>query len=140
MKNKHNTMNSASASATYLKMLDKVVRSGSSQTVCYLVEVIAKKSQDVVWNVTVTNHGHKDNYSYPNIRRISMDKFYDIVFQQPNCFFKLCKALPDILDDVISDDHSIRLVNTVYEELDKADFYRSLYLLAFKTYEGFEAF
>lgn len=121
-------------------MLDKVVRSGSSQTVCYLVEVIAKKSQDVVWNVTVTNHGHKDNYSYPNIRRISMDKFYDIVFQQPNCFFKLCKVLSDILDDVISDDHSIRLVNTVYEELDKADFYRSLYLLAFKTYEEFEAF
>ena len=29
VKNKHNTMNSASTSATYLKMLDKVMRSGN---------------------------------------------------------------------------------------------------------------
>ncbi len=138
MKNKHNTMNSAAASATYLKMLDKLMRSGSNETICYLVEVIAKRSQNVVWNVTITNNGHRDNYSHPNIRRISIDKFYDVVFGGENTFFKLCQALPKVLDDVIADDSSIKLVNTVYDELDKDHFYKSLYLLAFKTYEGFD--
>ena len=69
-----------------------------------------------------------------------MDKFYGIVFGQTDAFFKLCKALPSILDDVISEDESAKLNITVYDELDKTDFYKSLYLLAFKTYEGFEKF
>ena len=30
------------------------------------------------------------------------------------------------------------LTNTVYDELGKADFNRSIYLLAFSTYEGFQ--
>ena len=77
---------------------------------------------------------------YWQIRRVSIDKFYEIVFNDKNAFFKLCKALPDILDDVISADESSKLKNTVYDELDKTDFYKSLYLLAFKTYEGFDNF
>jgi hypothetical protein len=52
----------------------------------------------------------------------------------------MCKALPNILDDVIAEDESAKLKNTVYDELDKTDFYKSLYLLAFKTYEGFDNF
>ena len=69
-----------------------------------------------------------------------MDKFYEIVFGDKDAFFKLCKVLPSILDDVIADDQSAMLNNTVYDELDKTDFYKSLYLLAFKTYEGFDNF
>ena len=42
--------------------------------------------------------------------------------------------------DVLADDTSIKLTNTVYDELDKEDFYKSLYLLAFRTYEGFDKF
>ena len=41
---------------------------------------------------------------------------------------------------MISEDESAKLKNTVYDELDKTDFYKSLYLLAFKTYEGFDNF
>ena len=137
MKNKHNTMNSASATATYLKMLNKLMRSGSTETVCYLVEVIAKKSQDIIWDVTITDNGHKERYSHPNIHRISIDRFYEVVFGDKFAFFKLCQVLPEVLDDVLADDQSIQLVNTVYDELDKKDFYKSLYLLAFQTYEGF---
>jgi hypothetical protein len=138
MKNKHNTMNSASTSATYLKMLDRLMRSGSAETKCYLVEVIAKHSQDVVWNVTITNNGHKDKYQNPNIRRISIDKFYELVFGDKNAFFKLCQALPTILDDILTEEPSISMRYEVYDELDKTDFYKSLYLLAFRTYEGFD--
>ena len=100
------------------------------------VEIIAKKSQDIKWSITVD----KNPRSHKQIRRVSIDKFYEIVFNDKNAFFKLCKALPDILDDVISADESAKLKNTVYDELDKTDFYKSLYLLAFKTYEGFDKF
>ena len=110
------------------------------KAVCLLVEVIAKRSQDIVWKVTVNSNGHKEKFSHERIRRMSIDKFYGKVFNDKLAFFKLCKVLPDVLDDVISEDPATMLTTTVYDELDKTDFYKSLYLLAFKTYEGFENF
>lgn len=138
MKNKHNTMNAASASDTYIKMQSKILH--DDQATCMLVETIAKRSQNIVWEISINENGRRQRYSHERIRRVSMDKFYNIVFDDNNAFFKLCKALPVILDDVIAEDDSIRLRNTVYDELDTNDFYKSLYLLAFQTYEGFENF
>ena len=71
-----------------------------------------------------------------------MDKFYEIVFNDNLAFAKLCKALPLILDDVISELGSASNHNTVFNELAaiSPDIMKSLYLLAFKTYEGFEKF
>lgn len=138
MKNKHNTMNSSSASDTYVKMQSKILH--DDKATCMLVETIAKRSQNAVWVITINENGLKQRYSHERIRRVSMDKFYEIVFGDKDAFYKLCKALPDILDDVIATDESARLKNTVYDELDKSDFYKSLYLLAFKTYEGFDNF
>lgn len=132
MKNKHNTMNSASAAKTYVKMQNKILE--DDHATCLLVEVIAKRSQDTNWVVTVDGK----QFSHDRIRRVSIDKFYQLVFGDKEAFKKLCIALPRILDDVIADDKSIRLVNTVYDELDKADFAKSLYTLAFSTYEGFD--
>ena len=134
MKNKHNTMNSASSQKTYIKMQGKILE--DDKATCMLVEIIAKRSQDIKWNIRVDGQ----NRSHKQIRRVSIDKFYEIVFGQKDAFFKLCKALPDILDDVVSEDESAKLQNTVYDELDKTDFYKSLYLLAFQTYEGFDRF
>lgn len=138
IKNKHNTMNSASASDTYVKMQNKILK--DDKAICFLVETIAKKSQNITWGLTINKDGRKEYYSHDRIRRISMDLFYEIVFNDKYAFLKLCKALPIILDDVLKDDDTIRLKNTVYEELDKSNFYKSLYLLAFSTYEGFERF
>lgn len=134
MKNKHNTMNSSSSQKTYMKMQNKILE--DDKATCMLVEVIAKKSQNKKWNVTVD----KRRYSHDRILRVSLDKFYEIVFNDKDAFCKLCKALPTILDDVIEEDKSAKLQNHVYDELDKKDFYKSLYLLAFKTYEGFDNF
>ncbi len=131
-------MNSASASDTYVKMQNKILK--DDKAVCMLVEAIAKKSQNIIWNLTINEKGRKEYYSHERIRRVSMDKFYEIVFGDKNAFLKLCKSLPDILDDVIEEDATARLNNTVYEELDKTDFYKSIYLLAFKAYEGFDKF
>lgn len=95
---------------------------------------------NIVWEVSINNNGRKEKFSHDRIRRMSIDKFYEKVFDDKLAFFKLCKALPDILDDVVNEDASAKLTSTVYDELDKTDFYKSLYLLAFKTYEGFENF
>lgn len=134
MKNKHNTMNSAASQKTYMKMQHKIVR--DNDATCMLVEAIAKKSQNKTWIVTVD----KEQFNNPKIRRVSMDKFYEIVFGETNAFMKLCKALPDILDDVISSLRVAEQKNTVFEELEaiSPDVTKSLYLLAFKSYDGFD--
>jgi len=103
-----------------------------------LVETIAKKSQKIKWAVTIDGK----SYSHNRILRVSMDKFYEIVFGDKLAFAKLCKALPIILDDVISQSDEATLKNSVCEQLKEksAESLKSLYLLAFETYEGFDRF
>ncbi len=69
-----------------------------------------------------------------------MDKFYELVFGAPKAFYKLCMALPQIIEDVVSENQALALNNTVYKELTKehSDLLTALYLLAFSTYEGFD--
>ena len=136
LKNKHNTMNSASSQKTYMKMQNQLLQ--DDRAVCMLVEVIAKKSQNIKWTATVDGK----SYSHDRIRRISIDKFYEIVFGDNEAFFKLCCALPDILDDVIIELKCGSIQNSVYDELHhlSPDTFKSLYLLAFKTYDGFQNF
>lgn len=136
MKNKHNTMNSSSGQATYMKMLNQLVKDPCST--CMLVEVIAKKSQNIPWITTLNGTQYNNN----NIRRVSIDKFYEIVFGDKDAFMKLCRALPLILDDVISEVHKGVVDNKVIRELNQisSNTFKSLYLLAFRTYEGFSKF
>lgn len=106
------------------------------EATCYLVEVISKHSRDDAWRISLDGkpHGHK------KIRRMSMDKFYALVFGEENAFFKLCKVLPEIIEDVVKENPGLALKNTVYTELTRehADILTSLYMLAFATYEGFD--
>lgn len=136
IKNKHNTMNSAASQKTYMKMQNKIIR--DSKATCMLVEVIATRSQNKTWITTVD----KERFENEHIRRVSMDKFYEIVFGDSTAFAKLCKALPLILDDVIKELGSSSNQNTVFSELAaiSPNIMKSLYLLAFKTYEGFDKF
>lgn len=136
LKNKHNTMNSASAHKTYIKMQAKLLE--DDESICYLVEAIARKSQDISWEISID----KSKRIHKKIRRISMDKFYTIVFQDQYAFYKLCRALPLIIEDVVKDNHELSLKNSVFEQLSEqnADILTSLYVLAFATYEGFEKY
>lgn len=136
MKDKHNTMNSTALRKTYIKMQHKLVN--DKDATCMLVEAIAEQSQNKTWVVTVD----KERFNNPKIRRVSMDKFYEIVFGDATAFMRLCKALPDILDDVISSLRVAKQKNTVFEELEaiSPDVTQSLYLLAFKSYDGFDNF
>lgn len=134
LKNKHNTMNSASSQKTYMKMQAKLL--DDDQAVCYLVETISKKSKNETWKITLD----KKPRSHNRIRRMSMDKFYELVFDDSTAFYRLCVALPKIIEDVVKDNKELALNNTVYTELteEHSDLLTALYLLAFSTYEGFE--
>ncbi len=136
MKNKHNTMNSSASQKTYMKMQEKILR--DSKATCMLVEAIASKSQNKTWIVSVD----KEQFDNEHIRRVSMDKFYEIVFGDSNAFMKLCKVLPEILDDVLKRMPEQQHSNTVFEELKaiSPNISKSLYMLAFKTYDGFDNF
>lgn len=78
--------------------------------------------------------------SNKHIRRISMDAFYALVFEDPLAFYKLCSTLPKIISDVLKKTNVGELQNTVLEELTaiNKDLEKSLFLLAFKEYEGFK--
>lgn len=134
LKNKHNTMNAASSQKTYMKMQAKLL--DDDRATCYLVEVISKRSKDETWNISLDKRPRSHN----KIRRMSMDRFYGLVFGDPNAFYKLCIALPKIIEDVVTDNSELAINNTVFNELtkDHADLLTAIYLLAFSTYEGFE--
>lgn len=84
MKNKHNTMNSAAAGKTYIKMQSQLL--DDDDCACFLVEAIAKKSQNIKWSTTVDGK----SVSHKKIRRVSLDQFYALVTGQEDAFYKMC--------------------------------------------------
>lgn len=134
MKNKHNTMNSSSSQKTYMRMLNKIAK--DTEAVCFLVEVIAKNSQNIMWKVSLDNQ----RVANPRIRRVSIDKFYEIVTGDRNAFYKLCMVIPEIIDEIIAEYKDLQVSeDTVIIELQEKnpDLLKALYLLAFEEYEGF---
>lgn len=136
MKNKHNTMNSSSSKNTYIRMLDQLVN--ESEATCMLVEVIAKNSQNISWDTTI----NKRKVSNNSIRRVSIDKFYELVTNDSLAFKKLCEILPNVIHDVVNNIILDNKSNTVVSELKEIspNLLKSLYLLSFKKYEGFGDF
>lgn len=135
MKNKHNTMNSSAAQKTFLKMTTQLLNDDNCD--CYLVEIIAKKSQNIIWNVSLDY----EKVSNEHIKRVSIDKFYEEVTGDKDAFYKICKQLPIIIDEIIAEnDEFVVEDDTVISELrsKNPDILKSLYMLAFSTYEGFK--
>lgn len=139
MKNKHNTMNSASSGKTYMKMQGQLL--SDDDCACFLVEAIAKKSQNITWAVTVDGAKQK----HRRIRRVSMDEFYHTVTGQRDAFYKMCMILPGVIEDVVANADSITVPqDTVIDELQKiadnknGSFALALYMLGFGSYYGFD--
>ena len=91
MKNKHNTMNSSASGKTYIKMQNQLLN--DDDCACFLVEAIAKKSQNIKWSTTVDGR----SVSHRRIRRVSMDQFYALVTGQEDAFYQICMVLPSII-------------------------------------------
>lgn len=143
MKNKHNTMNSASAGKTFIKMQNQLLR--DDDCACFLVEAIAKRSQNEKWETTVDGQkvGHR------LIRRVSMDRLYALVTGEDDAFYKLCMVLPGVIQRVVEDSgNDLVPKDTVMDELIKlADESKienrdlalamAIYMLGFSSYNGF---
>lgn len=137
MKNKHNTMNSSSSAKTYMRMQNKILQNG--ENCCYLVEIIAKRSQNIAWTCSLDG----ESVQHERIRRVSIDQFYEVVTGQPNAFADLCAVLPRVIGDVVAQEETVLIENTVLADLQKHgvhDILQNLYLLAFQKYQGFERF
>ncbi len=142
MKNKHNTMNSSAAGKTYIKMQNQLLK--DDDCACFLVEAIAKKSQNIKWSTTVD----KQKVSHRHIRRVSIDNFYALVTGEDDAFYQICMVLPNVIKTVVESNEQIQIPNdTAYEELknmskefegnDEFAFSMALYMLGFSTYNGF---
>ena len=135
MKNKHNTMNSSSSQKTYMGMQNQILNHPADM--CFLVETIAKRSQNIVWRCSVNNKP----VACEKIRRVSMDKFYELVTGIENAFYLVCKQLPVTIEKLIKNDVVDTVEqDTVIDELKakNPDLLKAIYLLAFETYYGFE--
>lgn len=130
LKNKHNTMNSDSSNFSYQKMLKHNLDS-KNENVYALVEVIAKKSQNIVW---------KDQ-KHQNIRRISIDKIYEILTGDKLSFYKLCQqfilSIKKVNNKETKNIESGSLVIDKMKKID-ADLVNALFKVAFKSYPGFD--
>ena len=137
MKNKHNTMNSSASQKTYINMQNHLLKNPNDE--CYLVEILAPKSRNIVWELSVD----KIHCSDERIRRVSVDHFYKIVTGKEDAFYQICSQLPITINKLISN-NQVKTVekDTVVEELKEKspNLLKALYLLAFENYLGFESF
>lgn len=138
MKNKHNTMNSASSAKTYMKMQGQLLK--DDDCACFLVEAIAKKSQNIAWSVSVDGTKQK----HRRIRRVSMDEFYKTVTGQDDAFYQMCMVLPSVIQEVVATSDNIvvphdTVINELQSIANKKDgsFALALYMLGFESYIGF---
>ena len=144
MKNKHNTMNSAAAGKTYIKMQSQLL--DDDDCACFLVEAIAKKSQNIKWSTTVDGK----SVSHKKIRRVSLDQFYALVTGQEDAFYKMCMVLPKVIEKVVNEggedvkvphDSVMSELRRIAKEMDTDDenlaMALAVYLLGFSTYNGF---
>ena len=143
MKNKHNTMNSASSAKTYIKMQGQILE--DDDCACLLVEAIAKKSQNIKWTTKVDGK----NVQHRLIRRVSMDQFYAILTGEENAFYKMCMVLPKTIKEVVNEESSVKVPHdTVIDDLrkvaalygekdDELAMAMAVYMLGFNTYMGF---
>lgn len=107
---------------------------------CYLVEIIAKRTQDKSWKPTFEGAKAETN---ERIRRISIDKFYEIITGDKQAFFKLIIVLPQLLKEIVAEEGIISTgENTVLSELERKNpnHLLALFNLSFQQYEGFSEF
>ena len=65
-------------------------------TTCYLVEMLAEPNQDSLWEVTLDNQ----KLYHENIRRISLNKFYQQITNISDAYKSLQQVLPKVLEDI----------------------------------------
>ncbi len=99
--------------------------------------------QNIKWTTKVDGK----SVQHRLIRRVSMDQFYAILTGEEDAFFKMCMALPTVINSVVNEEGSVSIPHdTVIDELRKVaevyseqteDLAMAVYMLGFHTYMGF---
>ncbi|MFP3155080.1 Eco47II family restriction endonuclease [Lachnospiraceae bacterium ZAX-1] len=142
VKNKHNTMNVRSAAGVY-EELEGLAKS-NPKAMCYLVEIISKKSSDEVWQQTI----NEKKMEHPRIHKISADKFYELATGDKDAFKQLCEALPAATSDFLlknglmgnfGNTGRLGAYQTLMEKADEdgTDILREMFKISFTSYNGF---
>ncbi|MDC7783199.1 Eco47II family restriction endonuclease [Priestia megaterium] len=138
IKNKHNTLNSSSAKATFEK-LEGFANQYPNAT-AYLILIIAKKSTDKVWTPGGKYH--------PRVRIISADQFYAKVTGIEDAFFQLCNFIPKAVQFYLQNLEQVHhsQESTLFKQLSEqtddssSDFWQRLIYETFETYKGFQRY
>ena len=99
-------MNSLSSQKTFMKMQNHLLNSKNSKDICALVEVIAKKSANEPWVISLDGQRQTSN---ERLRRISIDKFYEIITGDKLAFKKLCEQLPKTIEKLLKQNLHLQL-------------------------------
>ena len=88
-------------SLTKKKMNSLMIRCFDKQihdkgAVCYIVNMNDHSGKDEIWKAD----NIEDNFSSKDIRLVSIDRFYEIVFNDKTAYQRICDVLPLILDDI----------------------------------------
>ena len=124
-----------SEAQNYINMLSHLLKNPKDE--CYLVEVLAPKSRNINWEITVDDIRHSNE----RIRRLSIDQFYKIVTGIDDAFYQICRQLPITIEKLVEQNSAKTAKHdTVIQELSakNPDLLKALYLLAFESYLGFE--
>ena len=62
-----------------------------------MIQIIATRSINELWKGTF----NKTYYEHPRVRKISADKFYELVTGIPDAFYQLCTVLPQATKDYV---------------------------------------
>ncbi|WP_434341710.1 Eco47II family restriction endonuclease [Mycoplasma putrefaciens] len=107
IKNKHNTLNRISTTRTYMRMKNYLLNHQKDDKVVWaLVEVvITKKLQNISWFMKIDNQQAIANKS---LRRIFIDKFYEIVTDDKNSFKNLYLQLSKTLEALVRQNDGVK--------------------------------
>lgn len=136
LKNKHNTMNSSSSQRTFIKFTTHLLANPKDE--CYLVEIMAPKSRNIVWSISLDGLQSNDE----RIRRVSIDQLLYLITGYKDAFYQICLQLPITLSKLVKQIPDLFLTDdTVFEDLKNVDknLLKALYIKAFSSYLGFES-
>jgi len=142
LKNKHNTINSSSGKSAFNKLKAKLEEKPEATT--YIVHVINTHSIDEVWRIGVSKDANGDivHNTDERIRKMSVDKLYEMATGDADAFKKVCEVLPIITFALRKDFEKVDSVDVIKDEIDNLDdvFLASIYKLAFSPYPSFATY
>lgn len=80
--------------ALLIKFFNQLLK--DKEAICYAIDLGDHTSKCEIWKVNIDGH----EYFTERLKIISIDRFYEIVFQHEGAYWELCEKLPDVLNDI----------------------------------------